>query len=576
MIVFRDALRETRMRDALAGWGQDLQAILQAGAATHDAATNLLISYGEVESALADLLCPGEDGPDPVVELARRAALQLAHLHRSAWRGHRAGVEGAARAALSAVEALGQCDLPACLTTKVPEGFAFYALYPEAYVVASERFAAARERGRAVVIGLRSIGTTLSAVVGAALEAEGWEIETLTLRPRGHPFLRRPVLSPELEGRLRGSAGVMFLIVDEGPGLSGSSMTGAAELLSSLGVPDNRIVFFPAWRPTPDAFVSAAARGRWPRHELASVTLEDAFGADLFPATDDISAGCWRKLFDLDEARWPAVHPQHERRKYLHSQGGEGQRLTKFAGLGRHGAERLALAERLAGAGFAPEPLGLETGFLTTRWARARPLRRRDLDAAFLDHAARYLAFRASGPRLDAPAGLETLLHMTEHNIGLGLGEEWRSRLGRLEVVRRALEDAPAVALDGRCQPHEWLKTSEGYLKADAVDHWDDHFFPGPADPAWDVAGFVAEFGLDPAGRQDFASRVAALARDPGLAARLPFYTVAYLAFRLGYAWMAERSLREHPDGHRFARLVRRYRWQLKRALLSFEASVGR
>ncbi|MBZ5585043.1 MAG: hypothetical protein LAQ30_23105, partial [Acidobacteriia bacterium] len=45
---------------------------------------------------------------------------------------------------------------------------------------------------------------------------------------------------------------------------------------------------------------------------------------------------------------------------------------------------------------------------------------------------------------------------------------------------RAAVEDGAAIALDGRMLRHEWLETARGYMKADALDHHDDHFFPGP------------------------------------------------------------------------------------------------
>jgi hypothetical protein len=54
------------------------------------------------------------------------------------------------------------------LTVKIPEGFEFYALYPEQYCAAAlrwceERQGAATKRG--MVVGIRSIGTTLSALI---------------------------------------------------------------------------------------------------------------------------------------------------------------------------------------------------------------------------------------------------------------------------------------------------------------------------------------------------------------------------------------------------------------------------
>ena len=69
--------------------------------------------------------------------------------------------------------------LPGEATVKRCEGYAFYALYPESYLEAA--------RGLppdSTVIGLRSIGTGLAALVAASCGAT----EAFTLRPCGHPF----------------------------------------------------------------------------------------------------------------------------------------------------------------------------------------------------------------------------------------------------------------------------------------------------------------------------------------------------------------------------------------------------
>ena len=45
--------------------------------------------------------------------------------------------------------------------------------------------------------------------------------------------------------------------------------------------------------------------------------------------------------------------------------------------------------------------------------------------------------------------------------------------------------------------PHEWLELPDGrLLKLDGSAHGDDHFFPGPCDIAWDLAGTIVEWKL--------------------------------------------------------------------------------
>jgi hypothetical protein len=72
------------------------------------------------------------------------------------------------------------------------------------------------------------------------------------------------------------------------------------------------------------------------------------------------------------------------------------------------------------------------------------------------------------------------------------------------------------VELDGRMLPHEWLITEAGYKKTDALDHHDDHFFPGAQDIAWDLAGAAVEFRMSPDALVD---RYLREQRDPTLGA---------------------------------------------------------
>jgi hypothetical protein len=197
-----------------------------------------------------------------------------------------------------------------------------------------------------------------------------------------------------------------------------------------------------------------------------------------------------------------------------------------------------------------------------------RPLGARDAaDRELLATAGRYFGHLARRCALDAPARPGPLLEMVRANVAEGLGEDRLAGLRGAERHLRGLGEAPAVAIDGRVLRHEWLRAGDGYLKADAVDHHDDHFFPGPADIAWDVAAFGAEFALSDAALGDLAADVAARARDPGLSRRIPYYAVAYLAFRLGYAHLAAATLAGTPDGRRMAERAANYRVLLDVAL---------
>ena len=198
-----------------------------------DRLTGALIEAGELAQGLIDAQfdATGEDDLTPL----HRAALALV---RAIAHGRPAGVE-------RALSTLAGMDLPALVTCKEPEGYAHYAVYPEAYA------SAARARGwpsPPFVIGLRSIGASLAAVVAAAVGASG----LATLRPVGPPFRRQIHASRALRKVLSDHHGP-FIVVDEGPGLSGSSFAAAAKLLESLAVAPSRIVFMPSHAGEPGA-----------------------------------------------------------------------------------------------------------------------------------------------------------------------------------------------------------------------------------------------------------------------------------------------------------------------------------
>jgi hypothetical protein len=517
-----------------------------------------------LEAAVADAIFPEVDGECATTLALRQASLTSARLLRHSWNGE---PELARREAHELAAQLSQpFALPVKVHPRVPEGYAYYALYPEIYLQAASQFARTSSAGRAVCMGLRSIGTSLSACVAAELEAQGWRVESITLRPRGHPFARRPVLERELTNKLRMLRHADFLVVDEGPGLSGSSFAGTSSLLSDLGVPRDQICLFPSSLADPDGLVSAKAREVWTRHRKVHVSFEEGwlphahFGSDHV----DVSGGAWRNVLGLAERDWPAVDPRHERRKYVVRRNGGKRVLHKFAGLGRYGANAYQRSCALAEAGFTPAVMGLRQGFLQQELVRGRPLARGETaDRELIQTAQRYFAYLLRKFPLPKPVRLEPLLAMMRVNIEEALGDRASGMVAQLERQARGFGGVPAVAVDGRVLPHEWLRTEQGYLKTDAADHHCDHFYPGASDIAWDIAGFGAEFELP-------ASVVAELAVSIGgrfLAERLPFYRSAYLAFRLGYTSFSAQSLAGSADGERMRREAEGYRAKLRASL---------
>lgn len=533
MIVYGDRRAREDPRDLARALLEDCHAASQLGASAEgqDARRRVLVAAGELAQGLVDhaFAARGEvDEAGPLERLAARLTTAAA----------RALVAGAAPAEVAGVvhEAL-RAPLPEAVEVRVPEGYAYYALLPEAYADAVRRAGAG---GPLVVVGLRSIGTGLAAVVAVAGAAAA---PPVTLRPVGHPFARTVRPGPALaRWLLDAPAAARFVIVDEGPGLSGSSLNGVADWLEDRGVAPERLLFVPHHAGDLGPQASPRHRERWARAARVAAAPAD-FGLGL-GAFEDLTGGRWRARLYPDERAWPAVDARQERVKLLAPDGDGGPRLFKFAGLGAYGDAALARARALEGLGLAPPALGLVRGFLVHPWLDgARPLGQARFDRrALVERVSDYLAAVARGlPRAPRVAGASpaSLLDMARRNAGAALGadaaaalERWRERLPRLAAGLRS------VATDGRLQACEWLVAPDGrLLKTDGVDHHAGHDLIGCQDVAWDVAGAAVELDLDP----DERARVARAAgrRDEEV---LAFHEDCYLAFQVGRCWLAARA----------------------------------
>jgi hypothetical protein len=311
-------------------------------------------------------------------------------------------------------------------------------------------------------------------------------------------------------------------------------------------VPEKHIMLFPSWNADASAFKSDTARAMWQRHQRYCVDVRvDAHGEPFG----------WRPRFYASEDEWPASQPQHERLKWL-----SGPNIVRFAGLGHYGTTRRDRADALAEHGFGPPPVELRNGYLTLPYVEGRPCTAADADSSLIESVASHVAtLTRLFPRPRRP-DVDTLQHMIETNVRLALGERWAGALALTVDERHRLENAPAAAIDGRMLAHEWIRTPEGFVKVDTLDHHADHFFPGTQDAGWDLASAAIEFELSRDARVALADRYARLSGDRDVHGRISFYERAYLAFRLGYATMARDTLSGTTESARFATLADRYR----------------
>jgi hypothetical protein len=109
-------------------------------------------------------------------------------------------------------------------------------------------------------------------------------------------------------------------------------------------------------------------------------------------------------------------------------------------------------------------------------------------------------------------------------------------------------------------QPYEWELAEDGrLLKHDGLSHGDDHFFPGPCDIAWDLAGAIVEWDMDKHQRAEFLSRYRDLTDDCP-EARLPDYLLTYAVFRMAWSKMAAEASWGSFDETLLRRDYQRYR----------------
>lgn len=551
MLVYGDHAERTDPRSRLAALAKERERLLAMppGLARHVALVGLFIGMAGLTQGVADASF-AEDGFNrhSDAEVACMAVLVLlAAAVRTSWDS---GFVTAGEVPEPAVAAL----LPPTVDIRLAEGFAFYALYPEAYIEAARRLQCP---GPVQVIGIRSIGTGLAAIVAATLGAP----PPITLRPTGHPFDRRVTVAPALARRLLADAKTTYLIVDEGPGLSGSSFGAVGDWLEDRGVSLARIAFLSSHGGELARRASERHRSRWASARRAAADTDmllakhlSAWATDLLGPLDSplesISGGQWRERVWRDRAQWPPVNPMWERRKFL-ARAGDATWLLKFAGLGATGEAKLARAQALFAAGYGPEPRGLVHGFLVERWIEGASSveTRHSEHSELLRSVGSYLGFRARMlPAGEADgASLAELLDMARFNTAQAMGkargaelDAWRPMLPRLEVrVRR-------VETDNRCLAHEWLQTPDGrLLKADALDHHAAHDLVGCQDIAWDVAGSAIELGLPVGELAALVSHAAGRPVDPELIA---FLAPCYLAFRIGCHRLTAEMLPDWPE----------------------------
>ncbi|WP_292314331.1 hypothetical protein [Mesorhizobium sp.] len=467
---------------------------------------------------------------------------------------------------------LAAIDCGSAITTGAAEGYALYALYPETYQLGALRSGL---DANTCVIGIRSIGLGLAAMVAAALHAP----PPISVRPIGHPFSRHISAAPELLDSWRDRPQARFAIVDEGPGLSGSSFHAVIVWLRRQGIDQERIHLFPSHRGGPGAQADAATVAALSQCQSHVAGFEDVFDGAVAPGLRDwlghllgkadvelqeISGGAWRDYLSVPTGAWPPAFPAFERRKFMATSGGE-RWLVKFAGLGETGRRKLGTAKALHEAGFGAQPAGLCHGFLMERWIDAGRLDRegpaRDL---LIEWLGRYLGWRAARLQTEeAGASLDQLARMAVQNCEEALGERFALALQSWFACQPSPGPRRRVEIDGRLHAWEFLVSPHGsLLKTDAFDHCRSHDLIGCQGIEWDIAGARVEHDLSAAELSKLVVCIeTSIDRD-----LVDYFEPCYLAFQLGL-WTIARQSADDEDRMRSTRAVERYKTGLVRLL---------
>ncbi len=222
------------------------------------------------------------------------------------------------------------------------------------------------------------------------------------------------------------------------------------------------------------------------------------------------------------------------------------------------------LRDTLAAAGLGPAYLGNESGFGIYRVSAGRGLKADGVSASRLLHLANYCAFRRREFKADdsQPSAIDEMARWN-----------WSLEFGDSEPFR-PVEVAHRVFCDAHMMPHEWLEQPDGrLLKLDGSAHGDDHFFPGPCDIAWDLAGTIVEWKLTAPEAEFFLEHYRRASGDDARR-RLPAYLKAYVSFRMGWCKMAALASQGSFDEPLLWRDFARYRRYAERLCGRAETSV--
>ncbi len=451
------------------------------------------------------------------------------------------------------------------LEVRIPEGFAWYALYPDSYAQTAEDWSQHFDWAGAdvSVVGLRSIGTALSAVVAQTLRGRGLHVRgCASVRPSGVAPFRCAELPPDIEPASQN------IVVDEGPGLSGSSMIAVAQAFVDTGADPDSIHFFAGHGYGPGSSAGANATAWWNDRRIWT-TSSDAtlIGGQLLPdALASAAEACTGEPADgpavpLGTAGWQrlaglrslplAIAPIIEAPKKLVRLRSGRHVILKFAGLALTNRQlwwdREPGRPRIANRAYVPVQAHCH-GWEASPWVEGFRLDAADASIAFVeDHLGPWIA-AASTERLQPSEVQDGISRIAQALLAWAEMHDDRSSAVLIEAMAdRELEtvgsEPQPCCGDGRLAPHEWIRQPDGTVrKVDAGKHDCDHTWVGRQPIAWDLAGAEVEWNLGRRRTGALKAFVQQLTDYSCSEETRAFYAAGYCAFRAAAAHYSARA----------------------------------
>ncbi|MEU3337047.1 HAD hydrolase family protein [Streptomyces sp. NPDC006668] len=353
------------------------------------------------------------------------------------------------------------------------------------------------DRGtRILVIGLRTSGSYLAPLAGAALRADGYAHVTVRTTRPGGASSRADIAA--LRSAVR--EGTLAVLIDDPPS-TGGSLVAVARGLSRAGLPAERVVMLYAAfadRPAPALLTRFPSVVLPPddwhiRDRLRKQGLRRSL-AELLPDHDVLS-------LSADEpglpSRWSHVEVPFTVRTRSATGDAELRLVAQGAGTGYLGRHALSVAEALDG--LVPRVHGFHDGVLLSERPAEEPGPRPDLARTRQVPAAdvvRYVVQRRA--RVPLAADRSVMLRGCQPVWEAG-ARLFADRCGRLAaplrpllidpLLRDLLHTSSASLVDGHMAFGRWCPDPGGWTKADFDDGCFSHLDLAAYDAAYDLAG---------------------------------------------------------------------------------------